>query len=585
LRSLLRFNAYDLITVNNDDKDDLILSSGLEARQLLEEWGFQVPQPMLVTELQLPIQPSPSKTTTTTNNYIPPEETNGDASWSAADIQPMLEYYHELQQHRLKVQLLHQDENNNNNNNNNNKFSWGDYDMDGCVHKLSNHELRTLLGASNKSPRWAVAHKFPPQMAVTKLIGLEIQVGRTGALTPVAILEPVDLQGVTVQRATLHNFGHLRHVLLLGCDDDKNVTKLASGTLVMVRRAGEVIPQVVRRVDTSNAMIPTLSSDDDISVEPPTHCPACGSPTIVEESAKSSSNNTATIGQVLRCGGPPLLCPPRAVTSLAHAYSRDALDITGFSEARIQQLMDANLLQFQCDVFLWSNEKWEEIAALPGWGPRSSANLRETARRVSTNGVSLGRYIYSLGIRHTGKHSSEILGSAFGTCEAFLQALERASGWEEDTEEDTNNKQIHPFALLLGEEHKGIGPALQSSLLAFSKEKEMLAAARKLAEAILVQDEQPRNADEADSTLSSIKPLQGLKVVFTGTFAELTRSEVQKMAKELGASATPGSVSKATDLVVYGDKGGKKLYQAIELGVKVIEAQEFIKMVEESRID
>jgi DNA ligase (NAD+) len=179
------------------------------------------------------------------------------------------------------------------------------------------------------------------------------------------------------------------------------------------------------------------------------------------------------------------------------------------------------------------------------------------------------------------------LGSAFGTCEAFLQALERASDWEEDTEEDTNNKQIHPFALLLGEEHKGIGPALQSSLLAFSKEKEMLAAARKLAEAILVQDEQPQNADddEADSTLISIKPLQGLKVVFTGTFAELTRSEVQKMAKELGASATPGSVSKATDLVVYGDKGGKKLDQAIELGVKVIEAQEFIKMVEESRID
>ena len=323
-----------------------------------------------------------------------------------------------------------------------------------------------------------------------------------------------------------------------------------------------------------------------ISLDPPTTCPACGSPVVCEE----LSSTATTIGQVVRCGGPPLLCTPRAVTSLAHAYSRDALDVTGLSEARIQQLLDAGLLRFPCDVFQWSEDnEWKTISeTLTGWGPKSSNNMKASVQQVAKNGISLGRFIYSLGVRHVGKHSSELVASCYGTAEDFLKAVESAAEWKLDPEHDNGDANTsdassteHPFSVLEGK--AGIGPVLISSMISFSKEKELVAAARDLAKVVQVL-EQPKviehEISNSESSGSDSKPWHGFRVVFTGGIANLTRSQAQNAAKELlGAKATPNSVSKSTDVVVHGDKGGKKLNQALALGVQTITADEFLALI------
>ena len=439
--------------------------------------------------------------------------------------------------------------------------------MDGVVHKVSQLDLRTLLGTTNRSPRWAVAHKFPSETALTSLVGLEIQVGRTGALTPVAILEPVDIAGVSVKRATLHNFGFLQQLM--------GGTSIPRGTKVLVRRAGDVIPQVVQRVlDKDDA---TASDSNVISLEAPDKCPACGSPTAVIETLGNNTNST-TQGQVVRCVGPSLSCPPRAVGALAHAFCRDALDAKGLSEARIQQLMDASLLQTPADLFKLASRQHisatilSNIAELPGWGEKSAKNLAAVASKIATNGVSLPRFIYSLGIRHAGRHNSKLIASTYGSADTFLLAVDDAA---------SNNETA--FAALAGsnetEGTKGIGPAQISALRSFAMEAESVKAARQLANAIPVHDEA---ISISVAEPSEDKPWAGYRVVFTGALpGGISRKEAQDLAKQLGAKSTPGSISKSTDLVVAGDKGGKKLEQARELGVRVIDASEFINLVKE----
>lgn len=294
LRSQLRFYAYDIVTTD----ESRFIDDGVQLRSMLTDWGFNVPRPIQVSTLQL---------------------VKG-TEWNQTDVQPLLDYYHDLEQHRQGLAA---------------KFDWGDYEMDGVVHKVSQLSLRTQLGNTNRSPRWAVAHKFPAETALTSLLGLDVQVGRTGALTPVALLEPVDIAGVSVRRATLHNFGFVQELM--------GGMSVPVGTKVLVRRAGDVIPQVVQRVLEDESKV----NDTTISLKAPDECPACGSPTKVEKlSAKNS-----TEGQVVRCGGPSLSCPPRAVGVLAHAFCRDALDVSGLSEARIQQLLDANMLRIPADLF------------------------------------------------------------------------------------------------------------------------------------------------------------------------------------------------------------------------------------------
>jgi DNA ligase (NAD+) len=537
LRSKLRFYAYDMVTT-----DETVVMNGVESRAKLESLGFLVPNPIATTTLVI----------------------NNETAWDVSDIPRMVAYHESLRLHRESS-------------NHQSTLEWGDYDMDGCVHKLSEQTVRKTLGASNRSPRWAIAHKFPPLSAVTTLLGIDVQVGRTGALTPVAILEPVDLRGVTVQRATLHNFIHMRQVL-------GGVDRIPRGSTVLVRRAGDVIPQVVQRVGQQD------SSDDTnaefISLDTPTTCPACGSETIVDIDSKTSAqgNGNATEGQILRCGGPQLLCPPRAVAALSHAYSRDAFDLTGLSEARIMQLMNADLLKIPSDVFSLANDqaKLDTISELDGWGPKSAQNVARVANRVASDGVSLSRFIYSLSIRYVGVHSSALLAAVYGNVDTFLNDVERAAKIGNGTGVEDNEQDS--FAVLREETEatKGIGPVLLSSLEAFAMEKDLVKAARELARMVRVIDDTSQallQSYDDDAAPSEAKPLFGMSVVFTGAMADLSRSEAKKLAVKMGAKSTPGTISKTTSLVVAGAKAGKKIDQATKLGVRVIDADEFEAMV------
>eukprot|EP00980_Cylindrotheca_fusiformis_P029917 scaffold24028_cov152-Cylindrotheca_fusiformis.AAC.8 len=545
LQALLQFYAYD-VAVENPGK--VAFKDGLDYRKLLLKWGFALPEPTALTVLKC------------TNN------TTGDKAWSVEDIKNMMTYYNSLLSHRLG---LSDDE-----------YQWGDIDMDGCVHKVVNLDLKRTLGSSMKSPNWAVAHKFPPLAVVTELVDVAVQVGRTGALTPVAVLNPVDVGGVTVSRATLHNFHHMQEIF-------GSKTQVATNTLVLVRRAGDVIPQVVSLVqkDIEVDQSSDLNGNAAISLKIPSHCPACGSDVVWEMPGRSSKNGN-TSGQVARCGGPSLLCPPRATISISHAFSRDALDVTGLSEARIQQLMDANLLRYPSDVFKFSKQDWDSIEKLPGWGEKSASNLRKSIQDARTRGVSLGRFIYALGIRHVGKHSSELVASIYGTKEAFLHALENAKDWKEQEEEYNGvDASTCPFPEMQGK--LGIGPVLIRSLASFSKTEELVKAAEDLGQAVHVLDEslEPSSSDNVElSSEDENKPWKGFRVVFTGAIKHLSRNDAQEAAKKLGAKSTPSSVSKSTDLVVHGDKGGKKLQQALDFGIQTMPADDFIQLLKSNNL-
>lgn len=544
LQGLLQFFAYDL-AVDNPQKQAFM--DGLENRKLMLKCGFTLPEPVMLTELH------------TSDNATAGEE------WTEKDIENMLTYYASLLNHRQGSAGSRDDQ-----------LEWRDVDMDGCVHKVVNPDLRKVLGRSMKSPNWAIAHKFPPLAAVTQLVDVAVQVGRTGALTPVANLKPVVVGGVTIARATLHNFHHMQEIF-------GNDVSVPANTPVLVRRAGDVIPQVVsivRSTEDDTDQESDKYGNPSISLEIPTHCPACGSDVVWE--TPNHSTHGKTLGQVARCGGPSLLCPPRATTSLSHAYSRDALDIAGFSEARIQQLMDSKLLKFPADVFNFSHKDWEAIEALPGWGGKSALNLRNSVQDAGSRGISLGRFIYSLGIRQVGKHSSELVASVYGTKEAFLHALAVASSREEESDNGTDSDpSTHPFIQMQGK--LGIGPVLIRSLVSFSKTEELVKAAEDLGQAILVLEESTdQESLDEDNILSSkdqAKPWKGFRVVFTGSIKHLTRQAAQKAAKELGAKATPSTVSKSTDLVVHGDKGGKKLQQALDFGIQTMTAEEFVELL------
>lgn len=510
----LSFYAYDL-DLGLERKVD-----GQDAQNALASFGFQVPQPTILTTLSLPDDKTP---------------------WNETDIQNLLEYHQALMKHREDSAHT------------NSTWQWGDYEMDGCVHKVDEASFRGVLGSSNRAPRWAVAHKFPPRVGVTRLLDVTVQVGRTGSLTPVAILEPVDLNGVSVQRATLHNFRHLQQTF--------GGTSIPKETSVMVRRAGEVIPQIVGVVGE-----PNKNAKVTISLEAPTSCPACGSEVIAERESSGDDDR----GFVLRCGGPALLCPPRAVMALSHAFSRDALDVTGLSDSRIEQLMGAGLLRVPSDLFVRPHNFTETVAGLNSWGQKSAQKLVSTANNIASAGVDLSRFIYSLNIRFVGIHSSTLLAVLYGSVDAFLI----------DIEEVSNSDGDECFALLRkdNEATKGIGPAVINALISFGREEELVKAARALAKSIKVHDAASMVSKQPTSGVITKLPFASWSVVFTGSIPELSRTKAQEMAKRMGAKSTPGTVSKSTDLVVAGEKGGKKLEQAENLGVKVMTSEDFINL-------
>ncbi|HVQ11609.1 MAG TPA: NAD-dependent DNA ligase LigA [Methyloceanibacter sp.] len=406
-----------------------------------------------------------------------------------------------------------------------------DYDIDGVVYKLDRLDLQQRLGFVSRSPRYAVAHKFPAEKATTILRDIEIQVGRTGALTPVAKLEPVTVGGVVVQNATLHN------------EDEIARKDVRIGDTVIVQRAGDVIPQILGVVEAKRPkgakrfVFPTV-------------CPACGSHAVREVNPLTGKEDV-----VRRCTG-GLICPAQRVERLKHFVSRNAFDIEGLGEKRIKELYDDRIIQSPPDIFtLVKSAKGAKIAEREGWGELSARNLFAAieARRA----VKLDRFIYALGILHVGEITGRLLARAYGSIEAFRDAMLAAAG----------DRAGEAYAELGNIE--GIGPTVAEAITDFFGEPHNVEVVDEL-----LREVRPEPLEAVDHA----SPISGKTVVFTGTLEKMTRPEAKARAERLGAKVA-GSVSKKTDYVVAGPGAGSKLKDAERLGLKVLSEDEWLALI------
>ncbi|OOY28548.1 DNA ligase (NAD(+)) LigA [Thioclava sp. L04-15] len=410
------------------------------------------------------------------------------------------------------------------------------YDIDGVVYKVNDLALQRRLGYRSTTPRWAIAHKFPAELAWTQLEGIDIQVGRTGALSPVARLTPVTVGGVVVSNATLHNEDYIagrdsRGEAIRGGKD------IRVGDWVQVYRAGDVIPKVA---DVDLARRPA----DAKPYEFPTHCPRCGSEAIREEG-----------DAVRRCTG-GLICPAQAVEKLKHFVSRAAFDIDGLGAKQVEQLYADGWIQEPADIFALEERFGQGLQQLKnreGWGEKSARNLFDAITERRT--IALHRLIFALGIRHVGESSAGLLATHYGTWENFEAAMTRAEigqgpDWEELLSID------------------GVGETLATSVVTtFHQEAERASIDRLTAYLTVEAAEKPK----------SDSPVSGLTVVFTGTLEKMTRAEAKARAEALGAKVS-GSVSAKTDLVVAGPGAGSKAKKAAELNIRVIDEDEWIDL-------
>ena len=409
------------------------------------------------------------------------------------------------------------------------------YDIDGVVYKVDRLDYQERLGFVSRSPRWAIAHKFPAEQATTVLNAIEIQVGRTGALTPVAKLEPVTVGGVVVSNATLHN------------EDEIARKDIRVGDTVIVQRAGDVIPQVVRVVEDRR---PAWA----VPFEFPHVCPVCGS-----HAVREADDETGEADVVRRCTG-GLVCPAQAKERLKHFVSRDAFDIEGLGAERIEQFFDDGRIRRPADIFkLEASDRQSPtpLAGQKGFGAKSVEKLFaaiEARRRIT-----LDRFIYALGIRHVGETTAKDLARALGTIGAFRTAVEAASAGGPDSEayEDLDNID-------------GIGTAVVDALVAFYSEPHNVEALDELLKEVTVEPFVP--------VAVTASPVMGKTVVFTGTLTAMSRPEAKAQAERLGAKVA-GSVSKKTDYVVAGADAGSKLVKARELGVSVLSEEEWQALI------
>jgi DNA ligase (NAD+) len=404
------------------------------------------------------------------------------------------------------------------------------YDIDGVVYKINSLDFQRRLGFVSRSPRWAVAHKFPAQKATTVLNDIEIQVGRTGALTPVAKLAPVTVGGVVVQNATLHN------------EDEIARKDIRIGDWVIVQRAGDVIPQILgfieekRPADSKPYVFPEI-------------CPVCGSNAVREVHPK-----TGKMDAVRRCTG-GLICQAQAVERLKHFVSRNAFDIEGLGAKQIEAFHNDGLIKTPGDIFTLAERDKGSLTPLKareGWGLKSAQNLF-TAIDERRN-IGLDRLIYALGIRHTGESTAKLLARAYGTFAHFREAMEAARDKESEAWRDLNDID-------------SVGEVVADAIVAFFAEEHNLKALDDLVRHLDIQE-----FKRADTSAS---PIAGKTVVFTGTLEKMTRQEAKAMAERLGAKVA-GSVSKKTDYVVAGAAAGSKLKNAEELGVKVYTEDEWL---------
>jgi DNA ligase (NAD+) len=387
------------------------------------------------------------------------------------------------------------------------------YDIDGVVYKVDRLDWQRDLGFVSRAPRWALAHKFPAQEETTTVRDVEFQVGRTGALTPVARLEPVFVGGVTVSNVTLHNMDELER---------KDVR---IGDTVVVRRAGDVIPEVVR-------VVPERRPPDARRVQLPKRCPVCGSHVAREEGEA-----------VARCTG-GLVCLAQRREALRHFASRRAMDIEGLGDRLVEQLVESGAVKTPADLYSLAAD---ELAALDRMGPKSAANLVEALDR--SRQTTLPRFLFALGIRDVGEATALALAQHFGS----LQALQQASVEEIQQVRD-------------------VGPIVAAHVRSFFDEPgngEVVAALRS-AGVSWPEGVRARAAAEG--------PMTGEVVVITGTLGSLSRDEARDAARAAGATVTD-SVSRKTTLLVTGGEPGSKLRKAQELGVRVVDEAEFLRLL------
>ena len=382
------------------------------------------------------------------------------------------------------------------------------FDIDGAVIKVNDFAQRDILGSTSKFPKWAIAYKYPPEEKETTLLDIEINVGRTGVLTPTGVFEPTLLAGSTVSRATLHNQDFI-------AEKDIRI-----GDTVMIRKAGDIIPEVVSVVRHSEGAVP---------YQMPTVCPSCGEP-VVREADEAA----------IRCVNPD--CPSQLLRTLIHFCSRDAMDIEGMGEAVLEVFVDKGLVHTADDLF---HLRKEDIAAIDRMGDKSAENLLAAAEKSKQNDLS--RLLFALGIRHIGQKAGALLASRFGTIDAIMDATE-----EEILQID------------------GFGAIMAKCVVDFFA----LPASRELIERFR------ESGVNLKSTAEVIDDrFAGQTFVLTGSLSRFTRKEASEMIEARGGK-TASSVSKKTTYVLAGDDAGSKLQKANELGITVLSEEEFLSMID-----
>lgn len=386
------------------------------------------------------------------------------------------------------------------------------YEIDGVVLKVNRLGLQERLGTIARSPRWALACKFKPRQESTRVMDIIIQVGRTGALTPVAVLEPVSVSGVTISRATLHNEDELRR---------KDVR---IGDTVIVERAGDVIPEVVK-------VITSKRNGTQKKFHFPDRCPVCGAKVVRLEGEA-----------VHRCVG--LTCPAKLKELIKHFASKRAMDIDGLGDKIVAQMVDEGLVKDPADLYTL---RLKQLEALERLAEKSGQNILDAINQSKRRG--LARLVFALGIRHVGEHLAQVLAEHYPSIERLGKANE---------EELMNIPEI--------------GPQVAASIVSFFKEKNNLRVIERLRAAGVKMEEKVRK-------VAAPSRITGKSFVFTGELQHFTRDEAERLVESLGGRAS-SSVSKKTDFVVVGESPGSKLDKARELGVKVITEEEFRKLVE-----
>jgi len=408
-----------------------------------------------------------------------------------------------------------------------------DYDIDGVVYKVDRIDWQERLGFVSRSPRWAIAHKFPAEKATTVVRDIEIQVGRTGALTPVAKLEPVSVGGVVVQNATLHN--------------EEEIARLdvRIGDTVTIQRAGDVIPQVLGVV-TERPRGPK-------PYHFPKTCPCPLKTDVVREEIAGGEEGARS-----RCTG-EFACPYQRINHLLHFVSRRAFDIEGLGEKQIQLFFEQGWVKEPAEIFtLEARNAKIKLQEFEGFGEVSVRNL--FAAIAARREISLERFIYALGMRHVGDTTARVLARGYGSWAAFHAAARKLVDGDQETREEMDNLDQ-------------IGDTVIDSLAAYFGEKHNSGIVDRLTKEVRILDaERPR----ADSVVA------GKTVVFTGSLEKMTRDEAKAMAERFGAK-TAGSVSKKTDYVVAGPGAGSKLKDATKLGVTVLTEDEWFALIGEKR--